>query len=418
MSGLLLSPAPASAAGGEVTSLEMCSTKTELDCIESVEVFLDGSWTKLEYLGWSKQPSRRDFQGNIVYPGVERFHYGEVDVNLNVELDSLDHIIATLVDGKKLRGSAMRAMINLPDGNTDLFRLKIRTSFMKPQDVQLHAIDADLTQQKIAGGTRWTLVGRQQYVLGYNFDFQAKMARGAIADSLNYRLQFFLHHTGVDDLHSYFSIRCADKGYTLESHNAPGAGMPSWDEDSKSLRFNIESPHAEPSGKPMVGYFKMRMTEKYLDCMWPSNTLTNAASIQVLVMDEQGEYQVATTVVSRANGAIHVEAAGFHYSSPTIVVRAKPSSTKTISGFSSKSSNLPSSQKAVISGFVSAFGPVTTIYCTGTFSTDAKKEISLARAERACDQALKTTPKAKVQIKAKKTTAANANKVLLTLKGN
>jgi hypothetical protein len=286
---------------------------------------------------------------------------------------------------------------------------------MKPQDIQIHAEDGSMTTTKIEGGNLWSFVGKQQKTHGYGVgSWYKKLETHANADWEGYRLEFLLHHTGESDLMSYFPIRCAEKGYTIESHNAPGAGMPAWDEKTKSLQFNIQSAHADMQGVPVIGYFKLWVSEAYIDCMWPQNTLTNAAEIQVLVANEDGTYQVASTVVGRANGQIRVEATGFHYSSPTVMLRAKPATkTSTLTNWGA-SSKVSSNQGVQIRNYVAMNANAKKFNCTGTYSSESKKVQAKTRAEATCKVVLKNLPNATTEVRTKKVAFSSAGKVLIT----
>ena len=407
---------PAGGANPRVDTLQMCVNDASLDCVESLEIQLgDGTWSSLEYVGWFPGTAYTDPVGNLVNPGFESFIFGNTVVNLDVQLDSLDHIIQKLPDGKLHTGAALRANIQVAEGNSDNFRLKVRTSWMNPQDIQLHAVDASLEDQKIPGGRLWTFTGKQQKIHGYDYlQLKQKMESHANADFEFHRISFFLHHLGKSSLSSYFDVRCGEKGYTVESHNAPGAGMPYWNEGTKSLEFNIQSAHADRDGRPVVGYFKLWMPVSYMDCMWPQNTLTNAAEIQVLVANEDGSYQVASTVVGRANGQIRVEATGFHYSSPTVILRAKPSiKSSTLSNWGS-SSKVSSKQGVKIRNYVAMHSNASKFTCSGTYSTISKKAQAQARAVAACKVVQKNLPKVNTAVTTKKVTASNAGKVLIT----
>jgi hypothetical protein len=394
-----------------VVNLQLCKTSTELDCIEAFKL-VEPQDAQLEWQGFVPNEPRIDEHGNERFHGSEHFRLGEIPVTLWVELQSPQMII--FKDGDKaFRGSSMRTYIGAPRLLDHRFEVAIRTSWLTPQDIQLHAVEADYKIEKIAGGTRWTFSGKQQTISYYNGDWQRKMAQDAKADSDRHRLDFLVHHLGKGG--SYFDETCGDKGFTVESHNAPGAGMPFWDEATKSLNFSIESPHYDSTGTPIVGYFRLWMPEAYLDCKWPTNTLSSAATIQVFVQNEDGSFQNASTVVGRFNGQIRVEAYGFHYSAPKIklvgvnkpVLTALPSSVAGVS-------RLTSEQQRAIRLALLRQKPRTVI-CTATYVLTQQKTIASRRALNACNYAKSQRTGIRTEVRTVKVQGADRNnRVTLT----
>ena len=402
-------PAMASESGPDITkqeivNLQVCKTTAELNCIEDFRL-LEPTPTSLNRLGYKPQDPRVDANGNVHNNGVEQYEFDGTRVDLWVELQSPQMVIYQL-DGKPMRGSSLRTYIQAPYLPDHRFEVVIRTSWLKPQDIQLHAIEADYKIEKIAGGTRWTFSGRQQTLSSYNSDFREKLAADAVADYDLHRLDFLVHHLGKGG--SYFDETCGEEGFTVESHNAPGAGMPFWDEGSRSLNFSILSPHANSKGVPIVGYFRLWMPESYLNCKWPTNSLTSAASIQVMIQNEDGSYQVASTVVGRKNGMIRVEATGFHYSAPTIkLVGQGQIVSKTLPKFSGRSTKLSSTQAIQLRQTVALTRENKTFTCTGTYRASSTKQLALTRARAVCNAARKLNPALKFSSQVRQTKLAS-----------
>lgn len=362
-------------------NLEMCKSASELNCIENFAL-LSPTTSNLVYEGFRSFGESVDQNGNQKFNGVEVFDLDGEEVRVWVELQSPKMVLYTGPDGKKSVGSSMRTYIRAPKMFDNRFEIKIRTSWLKPQDIQLHAVEADYEIQKIPGGTRWIFSGKQQSISYYDGDWSAKMRKGANADFDSHRLDFLVHHLGRGG--SYFDETCGDKGFTVESHNAPGAGMPFWDDATKSLNFSIESPHANSLGKPVVGYFRLWMPEAYLDCKWPKNSLSAAATIQVFVENEDGTYQTATTVVGRFKDMIRIEAYGFHYSAPTIkVVAGAKSATKALPSFANNGLNVSKGQQSEIRKFLQKY-QAKSLVCTSTYFQNSARAQALQQAEAIC----------------------------------
>ena len=136
-------------------------------------------------------------------------------------------------------------------------------------------------------------------------------------------LVFYVHHADTDMKNGYWPPVCADKGYTVQSHNTNSTGDPQWNAETNSLVFSIYSPHLKADGTPNVGFFKLWASEKFLDCKYPGNTLTKSAKLSVEILYEDGTVTAVSTVVNRKDGNIFFSADGFHFSAPKVILKAE-----------------------------------------------------------------------------------------------
>jgi hypothetical protein len=141
------------------------------------------------------------------------------------------------------------------------------------------------------------------------------------SDGENTVLYFVVDHLSSVLGGSFWDSSCAQFGYSVTSHNAIGAGQP-YMSDSETLKFNIGAPHRLSTGELNEGFFTTDIPVDYLDCRWPNNILTKSPRVEVSVIDATGAKQIATTSVQIEKGILKVRAFGFHYSSPTITLKA------------------------------------------------------------------------------------------------
>jgi hypothetical protein len=200
-------------------------------------------------------------------------------------------------------------------------------SWLKPLDVSLYAQKADFKAEKIKSGTRFTFVGSATPVSGYYDNFDLKEQLGALADFDDKSFYFVIDHAATND-DSFYPVDCADAGYAVTSSNATTAGMPLWNETTNSLDFNVFGPHRTTQGVLNEGYFKLWVSQAYADCRWPENDLSSQPYVTVHVLDANGDEEWAITQVSSSNGQISLSVSGFHYSSPTIAVKASATKQK------------------------------------------------------------------------------------------
>ena len=308
-------------------ALGVCASAEQLDCIDSV--YLKNSAG--EYIQASSDKEQTwtittDSQGNQVHQSQKEFLLPTTDGSISyfgvsAILDSLTNLHA---DGRTR--SALRVSLNnLPVGNH--VKVLIRTSWLRAQDIQLKANFASFSQFTIPGGNLLTFSGSHSKVSNYrSITGMADWSKQADFDEMS--LLFFVHHAGPTAETSYFNPRCAHTGYTVQSFNAPSAGVPQWDPGTQSLSFNIAAPHLDSSGNPNTGFYKLWVPESFAMCQWPENNLVAASELVATVFNEDGSIQEADISVTKSNGVIFLDARSFHYSIPTIQISAAGTAVK------------------------------------------------------------------------------------------
>lgn len=311
-----------------IYALDSCKDPSELDCIESFSVLSgdDLIETPMTYSGFSGSRTSTDSYGNTEHHGNSDWKVetksGPKNYSVYARLEAVNHIWG-IYNGKKSRAGAIRIFVqgNEQDFETKV-RIRVRTSWLKPLNVALYADQANFVETKIAGGRLWTFDGVRAKNSSYRDDWIKKSAANANADHDGSSLTFLVDHAATSAT-SYYSTKCASKGYTAEASNATAAGQPSWNPKTKSLEFSIFAPHADTKGNLNKGFFQLWVNKAYIQCAWPSSGLAKANDFSVSVYNEDGSRQVATTVVSYKRGQLKVAAYNFHYSSPTIRLKAK-----------------------------------------------------------------------------------------------
>lgn len=300
----------------------ICQSVTATECIVSVGVLQEnGTLLPGRHIEDLTSPQVKEGE-NVKIPGSSMWEINNgkelQKISVTAEIDTPAHILYGTNTGAALRVFA-------DDAEKILVRLRIvvRTSWLKPQNVQLVADQANFTQKKLVNANEWTFEGSKTEVYNY-FDWQeaGKANFIAKADSVSTSLRFFIHHVGINNNSSFFPIDCADKGYTVQAWNSEAAGTPYWDKATDSLNFGVVAPHLKVNGEQNTGFFTLWAPEDFIKCRWPENTLIGAAKITIEVLNPDGTQQIAVTSVKQANKTLYFSASGFHYSSPTIRVSA------------------------------------------------------------------------------------------------
>lgn len=308
-------------------SLGVCQSAVELDCIESVGlVDAKGVFTPSTLVGdLPLINSYVDPNGNKIYDGVTNWDSAAGFIQLGARLDS------PVAKGCNGTCAALRFHVAVTNPLTTKVRFAFRTSWLKPMNIQMKALDSDYTYQKISGGVHWTMEGKgmpySDYMVKDMTELNLKKASGAKADVDSTLFDFYIHHAGIGGMDSYWEPICADVGFSVQSHNTNETGDPQWDPQSQSLIFSIWAPHAKANGELNTGYFKFWTSDAFMNCKFPTNTLTKAAKLTIEIVNEDGTQSVATTGVSNKNGILSFFASGFHFSSPKILIKAEDSPT-------------------------------------------------------------------------------------------
>jgi hypothetical protein len=209
-------------------------------------------------------------------------------------------------------------------------KVTVRTSWLKPQNLQFIANEASYSKESITGGNRWTFSGTHARVSIYTD--QEKIDRSMLdpmdlsspADEDQYHIGFTVHHAGTTPQNSWWDPTCSDYGFTAQAFNSFSAGSPEWNLAEEYLEFEIFAPHLDSSGELNSGFFRLWVNEEFANCEWPNNTLVGAGSLEALIVNENGSLQEdANLVVTNENGMIYLDARNFHYSVPQFIIRPR-----------------------------------------------------------------------------------------------
>jgi hypothetical protein len=312
-------------------ALQPCVNMSELDCIENLSV---------------QHPNGKSSGLKLIQPATGSFldEYGQTIENSGsvwtyVDLNGISRklVITASLNGEnyispvyKKRYPAMWFTfldIDPSEINSGTkFKLTLRTSWLKPQGVGLMGANATFAEQTLAKGSRYTFVASP--FLSTSLNSPEKYAllnsigqEATISDGERPVLYFVVDHLSSVAGGTFWDPSCAEFGYSITSHNAIGAGQP-FMSDNETLKFNIGAPHRLSTGEMTRGFFTTDIPVAYLDCKWPGNVLTKSPRVEISIVNTDGTTQLATTSVKIEKQILKVRAFGFHYSSPTIVLKA------------------------------------------------------------------------------------------------
>jgi len=96
-------------------------------------------------------------------------------------------------------------------------------------------------------------------------------------------------------------------------------GAPAFDPQSGEMTYKVASPHFREDGTIARGSYDLAVRSSVVRCLYGFSSAPVKATISI--QSEDGNEQVATTVVSEKDGWLYLSAKGFTFSSPTIAVK-------------------------------------------------------------------------------------------------
>jgi hypothetical protein len=109
-------------------------------------------------------------------------------------------------------------------------------------------------------------------------------------------------------------------GFVTTNSTTYTATPPIYNEQTGTLDYKVASPHFLADGKVFQGKYNLYIDSKVARCIYKFSNAPISASVSVTSADG-GQQTIATTVVSEQSGWLHLSAAGFTFSSPTLKVK-------------------------------------------------------------------------------------------------
>jgi hypothetical protein len=109
-------------------------------------------------------------------------------------------------------------------------------------------------------------------------------------------------------------------GFVTTNSTTYTATPPIYNEKTGTLDYKVASPHYLADGNIFQGKYNLYIDSKVARCIYKFSNAPISASVSVTSADG-GQQSVATTVVNEQNGWLHLSAAGFTFSSPTLKVK-------------------------------------------------------------------------------------------------
>ncbi len=209
-------------------------------------------------------------------------------------------------------------------GSTELIEITMRVSGFAPAFAYTSTRDTEVVVEPMQdGGSRVTLRGRANGVPGVwdgsSFD-EGTLRTAEQADYIEQMWSFYMANANTAN----FPTECNAYGFPVVAGNHAWGGQPSWDSQAEELVFNMGAPHLRPDGEPFEGHYEARIPLDYARCLWGIDPESLITSLEVVVEDEGVERDPTefNASISIVDDMLHIDADGFHFSEPDVIVRS------------------------------------------------------------------------------------------------
>lgn len=311
--------------------VDVCTTQSQLDCVESIAAYLNGSWvegisTSTVVTGGSGQPENRVW----TIPGVTALD-GQTDLTVTHVVNYTGNLLLqTSITSSGANGD--RDENSLPRDTK--FRATIRTSWVLPTHVSGKMTEASVAVEKLStsGASRITMEGTPlvHMVISNDTSLTDPAGRG------DYEIRHF--SMTVSDGRFYpIKQDCIEKPAIMTSENGYGHPLPTF--TGGKLDLKISAPHFRSNGTTEhLGIYEANVPMEMAKCLW-GDTVTKSSSFEIQVFETEGTAKTSTSSVSVTDDAVVIRASGFTFSTPTVRVSYSAPAAPTSSSSSSSTSS-------------------------------------------------------------------------------
>jgi hypothetical protein len=330
--------------------LPICTTASQLDCLESVGAYINGVLVTGTATG---RVETNSFNNSVIpewrIPGLvnedgrdlvqtqlrsRQLPGGQIGMSLEMYVSSQD--------GYRPRWESPRTDCQYKNQQGECFRFgnpqtgvkyvaTFRSSWILPNIVSgsLENADAEIEKLNQSGASRITVAGiPMTYQLRDN-------ALAGQKDEAGLALLKWFRFDISDGRFLPRAWRCLESEPPLIFGNGVGGGSAPTFTDGL-LDFQVSSPHFEPDGsKLFIGAYNATIPLATAECMWGTK-ITSSSQLAVKVFEsETNAAQSTTSAITIADSFVKIVSTGFTYSNKTVRVAptvAKPTNVKTSPG--------------------------------------------------------------------------------------
>lgn len=319
-----------------------CTSATQLDCIESIGAFLNGAWVDGTVTGRTAPTAtggvcchewqipglvnedgfdKVETQATLDFPGTA----GTLPrLQFEIHASTRDNFRVPYESGSTACTTNKNNGVCVRYGNTQRdvkFRAVIRTSWLQPSVVTPKAGETVVTTERLSvdGASKISVEGIPYDVLGVDTATLGNVndpnARGAWKVN---RFAFVI----LDTRYLGPAPQCADKPTLVVADNSWRPSVPAFNATTGVLSLRIDNPHFDTDGTTVwSGKYQARIPLETAQCMW-GPTVNESTTFTFDISDPEDPNNEATATVAVQGGNVVITATNFHYSGPTLSVRA------------------------------------------------------------------------------------------------
>lgn len=272
-------------------SLAACTTKAQLDCIESVGVITQRNGKSRVQLGrqasFQAGDSYSDSLGNTYFGGASTWSVrtpgGNKSLDVYAILRTPEFVISSEGDAKN---SSLQVSVNSPDESLDLpIQVRVRTSWFNPISVYGSAADGTWGSKNIKGGKLWTLRASFSKNYFYSDNVTENFAQKAPAD-MEFKMWYFSFSNADAGNFGSYKPECARRGLIGYSSNSYGGSPLFW--DGERLSTFLSGAAFDKEGNAVKGKIRVQFTKAFVACQWPDSKFRNAKAFRATLVDTEG----------------------------------------------------------------------------------------------------------------------------------
>ena len=172
------------------------------------------------------------------------------------------------------------------------------------------------------GGTKnWQIVGEQSdpHMMDLLTAFTPAFGNKATSTNSIWSFKTMIGDNSRDAIYRCSSGLSSFGGLVTSNALTYSDGAPAFDKSTGELQYKVASPHFQEDGTIARGSYDLAIRSSVVRCLYGFTSAPVRATISI--QSEDGENQVATTVVNEKDGWLYLSAKGFTFSSPTIAVK-------------------------------------------------------------------------------------------------
>ena len=321
--------------------LSICSNDSQLDCLESVGAYINGSLVNGTPTG---RVETNSFNNSIIpewrIPGLvnedgkdlvqtqlrmRESPSGQISMSIEMYVSSQDgyrpkwESARTDCTFRNPQGQCFR--FGNPQSGTK-FTATFRSSWILPNIVSGSLDQAEAKVQRLSqsGASRVTVAGMP---MTYQ---QRDNALAGQKDEAGVALLKWFRFEVTDGRFLLKPWKCLDSEPPLIFGNGvSGGSAPTF--SNGELDFQVSSPHFEPDTvTKFIGIYNATIPIATAECMWNSK-LSQTDQLQVKIFEFVEVFEPATTSVNIASDFVTIRSTGFTYSSKTVRVTYQPTAT-------------------------------------------------------------------------------------------